>query len=119
MHLVPSMEGCLHMDRDSSKAVPCRAGGFAVLLRPPIVSCARDRLSLLLQGWGDVYFFCGLQMEYCTCNFKWNLQGYAKGLSLFNFVLSAALVLQKLIIHVGLGGLLPGAMQRLAHSCQR
>ena len=57
-------------------------------------------------------------MEYCTCNFKWNLQGYAKGLSLFNFVLSAALVLQKLIIHVGLGGLLPGEYQGLAQSCQ-
>ena len=97
----------------------------AVLQLSRLAFCARDRLSccsffpLLLQGWGDVYFFCGLQMEYCTCNFKWNLQGYAKGLSLFNFVLSAALVLQKLIIHVGLGGLLPGGLQRLALSCRR
>jgi hypothetical protein len=59
-------------------------------------------------GWGDVYFFCGNQLEYCTCNFRWNLAGWMKATVLWNFVLTAALGAQRLAIQVGLDGLLPG-----------
>jgi hypothetical protein len=57
---------------------------------------------------GDVYFFCGPQMQYCTCGFRWNVAGWAKAFILWNFVLSAALGVQRLIIQLGLCGLLPG-----------
>eukprot|EP00882_Tetradesmus_deserticola_P018852 GHRQ01020249.1.p1 GENE.GHRQ01020249.1~~GHRQ01020249.1.p1 ORF type:complete len:249 (+),score=89.12 GHRQ01020249.1:30-776(+) len=60
------------------------------------------------RSWGDVYFFCGPQMQYCTCGFRWNLAGWSKAFILWNFVLSAALGVQRLIIQLGLCGLLPG-----------
>ncbi|KAK9906901.1 hypothetical protein WJX75_009933 [Coccomyxa subellipsoidea] len=60
------------------------------------------------QSWGDVYYFCGEDMRFCTCDFKWNLAGWGKALTLWNFVLSSALGLQKLAIRVGMDGLLPG-----------
>jgi hypothetical protein len=63
---------------------------------------------LLLQSWGDVYFFCGRQYEYCSPAFRWNRKGWAKALVLWNLALSSALAVQKLIIVLGLGGLLPG-----------
>jgi hypothetical protein len=47
-------------------------------------------------------------MRFCTCHFRWNLQGWGKALTLWNFILSSALGLQKLAIRVGLDGLLPG-----------
>ncbi|KAK9806487.1 hypothetical protein WJX73_002224 [Symbiochloris irregularis] len=59
-------------------------------------------------GWGDVYYFCGTHFQYCTCDLGWNLNGYFKAVVLWNFTLSAAVGLQKLIIQTGLGGLLPG-----------
>lgn len=49
-------------------------------------------------------------MRFCTCDFKWNLAGWGKALTLWNFVLSSALGLQKLAIRVGMDGLLPGAL---------
>lgn len=61
------------------------------------------------QSWGDVYYFCGEDMRFCTCEFKWNLAGWGKALTLWNFILSSALGLQKLAIRVGMDGLLPGA----------
>lgn len=64
------------------------------------------------QSWGDVYYFCGEDMRFCTCEFKWNLAGWGKALTLWNFVLSSALGLQKLAIRVGMDGLLPGAKVR-------
>ncbi|CAL8462140.1 g1671 [Coccomyxa elongata] len=60
------------------------------------------------QSWGDVYYFCGEDMRFCTCEFKWNLAGWGKALTLWNFILSSALGLQKLAIRVGMDGLLPG-----------
>jgi hypothetical protein len=57
---------------------------------------------------GDVYFFCGAKMQYCTCNFRWNMAGWYKAAVLWSFVLSAALGVQRLIIQLGLKGLLPG-----------
>lgn len=59
-------------------------------------------------GAGDVYFFCGPQMQYCTCGFRWNFAGWYKAIVLWNFVLSAAVGVQRLIIQLGLCGLLPG-----------
>lgn len=61
-----------------------------------------------IQGWGDVYYFCGEKLEYCTCDMRWNLQGWSKAFILWNFILSAAVAAQKLCIHAGLKGLLPG-----------
>ncbi|KAK9858813.1 hypothetical protein WJX84_002650 [Apatococcus fuscideae] len=60
------------------------------------------------KGWGDVYYFCGSRLQHCTCNFRWNLSGWVKALVLWNFVLSSALGLQKLLAQLGLDGLLPG-----------
>ncbi len=60
------------------------------------------------QGWGDVYFFCGTAMQYCTCNFRWSLLGWYKAGVLWSFVLSAALGVQRLAMQAGLNGLLPG-----------
>ena len=60
------------------------------------------------QSWGDVYYFCGPDLRFCTCDFRWNLAGWCKALVLWNFVLSSALGLQKLAIRLGLDGLLPG-----------
>ena len=61
------------------------------------------------QSWGSVYYFCGDELQYCKCNLRWNLAGWAKACFLWNFVLGAALGWQKLIIQVGLDGLLAGA----------
>lgn len=63
---------------------------------------------VLLQGWGDVYFFCGPEHEYCTCSFRWNLLGWWKAATLWNFSIATAVGLQKLALQLGLGGLLPG-----------
>lgn len=60
------------------------------------------------ESWGDVYFFCGRRLQYCTCNFRWNGLGWAKATVLWNFILTAALGAQRLLIQVGLNGLLPG-----------
>ncbi|CAK0750091.1 hypothetical protein CVIRNUC_001963 [Coccomyxa viridis] len=60
------------------------------------------------KGWGDVYYFCGSDMRFCTCDFKWNWAGWRKAFTLWNFILTTALGLQKLAIKVGLNGLLPG-----------
>jgi hypothetical protein len=35
-------------------------------------------LWLAVQGWSDVYFFCGDQLQFCSCNFRWNALGWAK-----------------------------------------
>ena len=87
----------------SSSDAVCSSGGVI-----------RDRLTcqyaLLSQSWGDVYYFCGEDMRFCTCDFKWNLAGWGKALTLWNFVLSSALGLQKLAIRVGMDGLLPGVL---------
>lgn len=69
---------------------------------------------------GDVYFFCGSHMEYCTCSYRWNTAGWVKAAVLWNFVLSSALGLQRLLIQLGLKGLLPGeeaCLQQLLSSC--
>lgn len=60
------------------------------------------------QGWGDVYFFCGNNHQYCRCNFRWNILGWWKAFALWNFSISFAFGLQKLALLLGLGGLLPG-----------
>lgn len=39
---------------------------------------------------------------------KWNYEGWAKAFVLWNFILSSSVAVQKLIIHIGLIGLLPG-----------
>ena len=63
---------------------------------------------LAWQGWSDIYFFCGSDYRYCTCDFTWNLLGWFKALVLWSFVVTASLGVQKLVIHAGLNGLLPG-----------
>lgn len=50
-------------------------------------------------------------MRFCTCDFKWNWAGWRKAFTLWNFVLTTALGLQKLAIKIGLNGLLPGRQQ--------
>eukprot|EP00775_Hariotina_reticulata_P013637 gene13637-13760_t len=60
------------------------------------------------KSWGDVYFFCGTRMQYCTCGFRWNAWGWYKAAVLWSFTLSTALGLQRLVIQLGLQGLLPG-----------
>ena len=60
------------------------------------------------QGWGDVYYFCGSNMDFCNCSMQWNYRGWLKAIILWNFVLSASVALQKLIIQAGFKGLLPG-----------
>lgn len=60
------------------------------------------------QGWGDVYFFCGRDLQHCNCDFQWNARGWRKAAVLWNFVLSAALGAQRLLVQVGLDGFLPG-----------
>lgn len=74
-------------------------------------------------GWESVYHFCsgpssgarrhGFQgntesFVYCTMNFRWNMAGWRKAISLWNFMLSGALGVQRLCIEIGFGGLLPG-----------
>lgn len=73
-----------------------------------------DRVCLrtsALQGWGDVYYFCGSHLQHCNCNFRWNGSGWCKALVLWNLVLSSALGVQKLIAQLGLNGLLPGELR--------
>ena len=76
--------------------------------------------ALALQAWGDVYYYCGEQMQYCTCDLRWNLAGWFKAFGLWNFLLSGALAVQKLVIHAGLKGLLPGPSmaQQTAFDCK-
>ncbi len=64
------------------------------------------------QGWADVYYFCGRRLQYCTCGFRWNARGWAKAYILWSFVLSSAAGLQRVVIQLGLNGLLPGAPRR-------
>lgn len=74
-------------------------------------------------GWTSVYHFCsgpssgvripgteggGESFVYCTLNFRWNMAGWRKAISLWNFMLSGALGVQRLCIELGFGGLLPG-----------
>jgi len=74
-------------------------------------------------GWESVYHYCsgpssGVRIlgteggdesfVYCTLNFRWNMAGWRKAISLWNFMLSGALGLQRLCIELGFGGLLPG-----------
>lgn len=68
-------------------------------------------------GWGDVYFFCASEEDdasYCLPStnrmsaFHWNLRGWRKAVALWNFFLSSAVGMQRLIIEIGLGGLLLG-----------
>ena len=58
--------------------------------------------------WGDVYYFCGERHQYCTCDYRWNVNGWTKAATLWSFALSAALGAQKLACATLLGGLLPG-----------
>ncbi|PRW60537.1 hypothetical protein C2E21_1293 [Chlorella sorokiniana] len=60
------------------------------------------------RSWEDVYFFCGRSYQHCTAGFRWNGGGWLQAFVLWNFVLSSALLLQKFVVALGLGGLLPG-----------
>ena len=64
-----------------------------------------------------VYFFCGKQLQYCSCDFRWNVLGWCKAMVLWNFVLTTALGGQRLAILIGLNGLLPGEGGH--HPCMR
>lgn len=57
---------------------------------------------------GDVYYFCGSRMQYCTCTYHWNLSGWNKAIVLWSFVLTTALGVQRLLVQLVLQGLLPG-----------
>jgi len=67
-------------------------------------------------GWSSVYYFCGDSMQYCTLHYNWNLKGWRKASSLWNFSLSTALGVQRLIIELGLGGLFP-AEEAIPREC--
>ena len=67
-------------------------------------------VGVVIQDWGDVYYFCGSDYYYCRCDFTWNAEGWAKAFILWSFVVTASLGLQKLVIHSGLHGLLPGKL---------
>ena len=82
--------------------------------------CTREVMDYMC-AWRDlknatphhaVYYFCGPELAYCTCDFKWNLMGWGKALTLWNFVLTSALGAQRLAILIGLNGLLPGGTER-------
>ncbi len=55
-----------------------------------------------------MYYFCGSDLQFCTCNFKWNVAGWIKAGVLWSFVLTSALGVQRMFIQFGLQGLLPG-----------
>lgn len=74
------------------------------LLRPAILT----RVVPCAQGWADVYWFCGRELQFCNCNFRWNVYGWIKAATLWSFVLSSALGVQRVVIQLGLDGLLPG-----------
>ncbi|KAJ9531800.1 hypothetical protein QJQ45_021951 [Haematococcus lacustris] len=61
-----------------------------------------------VQGWADTFYFCGRELQYCNCNFRWNLMGWYKAYVLWSFMLTWALGVQRIIIQLGLNGLLPG-----------
>eukprot|EP00208_Stichococcus_sp_RCC1054_P004120 CAMPEP_0206134734 /NCGR_PEP_ID=MMETSP1473-20131121/179_1 /ASSEMBLY_ACC=CAM_ASM_001109 /TAXON_ID=1461547 /ORGANISM="Stichococcus sp, Strain RCC1054" /LENGTH=952 /DNA_ID=CAMNT_0053526355 /DNA_START=491 /DNA_END=3349 /DNA_ORIENTATION=+ len=64
-----------------------------------------------LHSWADVYYFCSssaAESPFCTCDMKWTWMGYLKLSILWNFVLSAALGVQKLVVTFLLDGLLQG-----------
>lgn len=63
------------------------------------------------KGWADIYYFCSSAQEplvYCSCDLSWSWSGYRKFLIIWNFVLSVALGVQKLVVTFLLDGLLPG-----------
>ncbi|KAL4437436.1 hypothetical protein ABPG75_004575 [Micractinium tetrahymenae] len=85
------------------------------VLRTFCYGCASALLWLALleperefRSWEDVYFFCGERYQHCTAGFRWDGSGWLQALVLWNFVLSSALLAQKFVIALGLGGLLPG-----------
>lgn len=47
-------------------------------------------------------------MQYCTCTYRWNLSGWNKAITLWGFVLTTALGVQRLLVQLVLQGLLPG-----------
>lgn len=57
---------------------------------------------------GDVYYFCGSRMQYCTCGYRWNLAGWNKAIVLWGYVLTTTLGVQRLLVQLVLQGLLPG-----------
>jgi hypothetical protein len=57
---------------------------------------------------GDVYYFCGSRMQYCTCTYRWNFSGWNKAITLWAYVLTTALGVQRLLVQLVLQGLLPG-----------
>lgn len=57
---------------------------------------------------GDVYYFCGSRMQYCTCTYRWNIAGWNKAIVLWGYVLLTALGVQQLLVQLVLEGLLPG-----------
>ncbi len=95
----------------------CSSNGHSVSVLKASLGAAQTSTKFVLpsQGWGDVYYFCGADMRFCTCDFKWNLAGWRKAFILWNFILTTALGLQKLAIKVGLDGLLPG--KDFQHHC--
>jgi len=140
--------------RPRSQPAQTRGGRAAWLRALLLLACAAAAAAACrvqtgparAQSWADVYYFCGPDLQYCTCDFTWNARGWGQALLLWNFVLTAALVrpraprragpcarprarcprrpappratlscraraqgLQKLVIQVGLGGLLAGA----------
>lgn len=60
------------------------------------------------RGWGDVFYFCGREYEFCTCGLSWNLLGWYKAAVIWLFVLLSAAGARHLILLVVLGGTLPG-----------
>lgn len=74
------------------------------------MSCTPTYQWLLCLCAGDVYFFCGSRMQYCSCSFRWNLAGWNKALVLWSFVLTTALGVQRLMVQLVLQGLLPGEL---------
>lgn len=55
-----------------------------------------------------MYFFCGRELQYCTCDLRWNAAGWRKAAVLASFALSSALGAQRCLARAGLGGALAG-----------
>ena len=143
---VPARAASLAARANARRAAWLRALLLLACAAAAAAACRVQTGPARAQSWADVYYFCGPDLQYCTCDFTWNARGWGKALLLWNFVLTAALVrpraprragpcarprarcprrpappratlscrarpqgLQKLVIQVGLGGLLAGA----------
>lgn len=112
-----SQVGQLHCDRVllpfcvvPPKSAPLARGEHQLTPKHIAPHGVSDRVSAVGRccAAGDVYYFCGSRMQYCTCSYRWNLAGWGKAAVLWAFVLSTVFGMQRLLVELVLQGLLPG-----------